>query len=63
MGKDSHDESLLKEIAGTALAASVPQSLRQLIMKDKEELDLSNYYSANDNINVALIGAGGHGNR
>src|SRR6185503_3526772 len=48
-------------IAGTAIAASVPQIIKASGNERAEELKLRNYYSPNDNINVALIGAGGMG--
>ena len=51
----------IKGIAGTALAASVPEIIRASGTERKEELKLRDYYTANDNIQVALIGAGGMG--
>jgi predicted homoserine dehydrogenase-like protein len=60
MGNDSR-RKFIKGIAGTALAASVPQMIRASGIERKEELKLRDYYSANDNIQVALIGAGGMG--
>jgi hypothetical protein len=56
MGNDSR-RKFIKGIAGTALAASVPQMIRASGIEKKEELKLRDYYSANDNIQVALIGA------
>ena len=51
----------IKGIAGTALAASVPEIIKASGTERKEELKLRDYYTANDNIQVALIGAGGMG--
>ena len=51
----------IKGIAGTALAASVPEIIKASDTERKEELKLRDYYTANDNIQVALIGAGGMG--
>jgi len=60
MGNDSR-RKFIKGIAGTAIAATVPQIIRAAGNEKTEELKLRNYYSANDNIQVALIGAGGMG--
>src|SRR5580765_72708 len=60
MGNDSR-RKFIKGIAGTALAASVPQIIKASDVERNEELKLRDYYSANDNIQVALIGAGGMG--
>ena len=60
MGNDSR-RKFIKGIAGSALAASVPQIIKASGNERNEELKLRDYYSANDNIQVALIGAGGMG--
>ena len=60
MGNDSR-RKFIKGIAGTALAASVPQIINASGNERTEELKLRDYYFANDNIQVALIGAGGMG--
>ena len=60
MGNDSR-RKFIKGIAGTALAASIPQVTRASGIERTEELKLRDYYSVNDNIQVALIGAGGMG--
>ena len=60
MGNDSR-RKFIKGIAGTALAASVPQMIRASGIERRDELKLRDYYSANDTIQVALIGAGGMG--
>ena len=59
-GKNSR-RKFIKGITGTALAASVPQLIKASGQQKEEKLKLREYYSANDNINVALIGAGGMG--
>ena len=60
MGNDSR-RKFIKGIAGSALAASVPQIIKASGNERNEQLKLRDYYSANDNINIALIGAGGMG--
>ena len=60
MGNDSR-RKFIKAITGTALAASVPQMIKASGTERTEGLQLRDYYSANDNIQVALIGAGGMG--
>ena len=60
MGNDSR-RKFIKSITGTALAATVPQIIKASGNQGAEELKLRDYYSANDNIQVALIGAGGMG--
>ncbi|HZI52440.1 MAG TPA: gfo/Idh/MocA family oxidoreductase, partial [Chitinophagaceae bacterium] len=60
MGNDSR-RKFIKGIAGTALAASVPQIIKAAANEKTEQLKLRDYYFANDNIQVALIGAGGMG--
>jgi len=59
-GKDSR-RKFIKGIAGTAIVASVPRIIQATGNERKEEIKLKEYYSPNDNINVALIGAGGMG--
>jgi len=59
--KNSSRRKFIKKIAGSALAASVPQLINAGLDNRKEDIKLREYYSANDNINVALIGAGGMG--
>jgi predicted dehydrogenase len=59
MGNDSR-RHFIKGIAGTALAATVPQIIKAR-NDQTAEIKLRDYYSANDNINIALIGAGGMG--
>jgi len=59
-GNDSR-RKFIKGIAGTAIAASVPQIIKATNDERKEEIKLKEYYGPNDNINVALIGAGGMG--
>ncbi len=64
MGNDTFNSSrrkFIEKIAGTALAASVPQIILAAKNNKQEEIKLRDYYTANDNINVALIGAGGMG--
>jgi predicted dehydrogenase len=53
--------SFIQKITGAALAASTPQLLNATAKEKQQEMNLREYYSANDNINVALIGAGGMG--
>src|SRR6187397_2493321 len=60
MGNDSR-RKFIKVITGTALAASVPQMIKASGTERTERLQLRDYYSANDNVQVALIGAGGMG--
>src|SRR5688572_32012629 len=60
MGNDSR-RKFIKGIAGTALAATVPQIIRASGIQKEEKLKLRNYDSVNDNIQIALIGAGGMG--
>jgi hypothetical protein len=60
MGNDSR-RKFIKAITGTALAASVPQMIKASGTERTEGLQLRDYYSANDNVQVALIGAGGMG--
>lgn len=59
-GKDSR-RKFIKSLAGTALAASVPQIIKASGKEKEEQCKLREYYSVNDNVNVALIGAGGMG--
>ena len=59
-GKDSR-RKFIKGLAGTALAASVPQIIKASGKVKEEQCKLREYYSVNDNVNVALIGAGGMG--
>jgi predicted dehydrogenase len=64
MGNVQHGNSrrkFIQKLTGTALAASVPQIIKATGDERQEEIPLRNYYSANDNIQVALIGAGGMG--
>ena len=60
MDKNSR-RRFIKGITGTALAASVPNLIKASGNLKEEKLKLRDYYSANDNINVALIGSGGMG--
>ena len=60
MRNDSR-RKFIKGIAGSALAATIPQIVKASRNERTEQLKLRDYYSANDNINVALIGAGGMG--
>lgn len=57
----SSRRKFIQKITGTALAASAPSILTAASAEKQGKIDLRNYYSANDNINVALIGAGGQG--
>ena len=59
-GKDSR-RKFIKGIAGTALAATVPGIIKASGNEKEELFKLREYYGANDNVNVALIGAGGMG--
>ncbi len=58
--KDSR-RKFIKSLAGTALAASVPGIIKAAGREREEHFELRNYYGVNDNVNVALIGAGGMG--
>ena len=51
-GKNSR-RKFIKGIAGTAIAASVPQIIKATGNERKEEIRLKGYYGPNDNINVA----------
>jgi len=51
----------IQQVTGTALAASVPGIIKATQIERQEEIKLKDYYSPNDNVNVALIGAGGMG--
>jgi len=51
----------IQKIAGSALVAATPNILMAAKQGKEEEIKLKEYYAANDNINVALIGAGGMG--
>ena len=53
--------NFIQKITGAALAASAPQLLNATANEAQQEIRLREYYSANDNINIALIGAGGMG--
>jgi len=57
----SSRRKFIEKIAGTAMAASLPQIIKAGQSGKREDISLRDYYSANDNINVALIGAGGQG--
>jgi predicted dehydrogenase len=59
--KSSSRRKFIQKITGTTLAATVPSLLAATSTGKQEELKLKDYYSANDNINIALIGAGGQG--
>src|SRR5262245_61458340 len=59
-GKDSR-RKFIKGIAATAVAASIPRAIKAFGAERVEEIGLRTYFSANDNIQVALIGAGGMG--
>lgn len=51
----------IQQVTGTALAASVPGIIKATQIEKQEEIKIKDYYSPNDNVNVALIGAGGMG--
>lgn len=57
----SSRRGFLKKMAGAGLAASVPQWIYASGNEKKETIPLRSYYSPNDHIQVALIGAGGMG--
>lgn len=57
----SSRRKFIEKIAGTALAASVPQIINARQSSKQQDIVLREYYTANDNINVALVGAGGQG--
>ena len=59
--KGSTRRKFIQKITGTALAVSAPSILTAKDSEKQEEIRLRDYYSANDNINVALIGAGSQG--
>lgn len=64
MGNSSHHGSrrkFIQKITGTALAAAVPQMINAANKEHQSPIALRNYYSSNDNIQIALIGAGGMG--
>jgi predicted dehydrogenase len=51
----------IHKVAGSVLASSIPGMLKAAGKPEKSEGLLRNYYSANDTIQIALIGAGGMG--
>jgi predicted homoserine dehydrogenase-like protein len=51
----------IKQLTGSALAVSVPSIIKATGKEKEESIGLRDYYSTNDNIQVALIGAGGMG--
>jgi predicted dehydrogenase len=53
--------NFIQKIAGTALATTAPALIKAGNPEKNKEIELRKYYSVNDNINVALIGAGGMG--
>ena len=57
----SSRRKFIQKITGTALAASTPSILTATGLETQKEIRLRDYYSANDTINVALIGAGSQG--
>jgi predicted dehydrogenase len=59
--KSSSRRKFIQRITGTALAASAPSFLIANGSENQQEIVLKDYYSDNDNINVALIGAGSQG--
>jgi predicted dehydrogenase len=64
MNKKSTDNSrrkFIQKIGGTVLASSIPGLLKASGNPENYEGLLRNYYSPNDNIQIALIGAGGMG--
>jgi len=63
MSKGSSSASrrgFIKNVTGTMLASSIPAIIKANSKTQSEPL-LRNYYSSNDNIQIALIGAGGMG--
>jgi predicted dehydrogenase len=57
----SSRRKFIQKITGTALAASAPSILTATGLETQKEIRLRDYYSSNDTINVALIGAGSQG--
>ncbi|HLF45603.1 MAG TPA: Gfo/Idh/MocA family oxidoreductase [Chitinophagaceae bacterium] len=51
----------IQNVSGSMLAASIPDILKASAVSENLNVLLRNYYSANDQIQVALIGAGGMG--
>jgi predicted dehydrogenase len=52
----------IQQLTGTALTASVPYQLIQVaVNQQQEEIEPRSYFSVNDQIQVAIIGAGGMG--
>jgi len=51
----------IQKITGTALAASIPSILPAAGLEKRKAIGLKDYYSSNDTINVALVGAGSQG--
>ena len=52
--------SFIQKIAGTVIASSIP-GLINATENDEQVTLLRKYYKPNDNIQIALIGAGGMG--
>jgi len=64
MGKDSKGNTrrgFIKNIAGSAAAAAIPSISRGADNVLTEKIGLKKYHSANDQVQIALIGAGGMG--
>lgn len=58
---DNSRRKFIHKVAGSVLASSIPGILKAAGKPEKSEGLLRNYYSANDTIQIALIGAGGMG--
>ena len=64
MNKRSADNSrrkFIQKVTGSVLASSIPGMLKASSESENPESLLRNYYSPNDTIQIALIGAGGMG--
>ena len=64
MGRNTTDKSrrkFIQKVAGVALASSIPGILKAATKAENSERMVRKYYSPNDNIQIALIGAGGMG--
>lgn len=64
MNKSSKDNSrrkFIQKVTGSVLASSIPGILKASVSTENSEGLLRNYYGPNDNIQIALIGAGGMG--
>lgn len=60
--KTNSRRKFIQKVTGSVLAASIPGIIKASGKPDKfEGLSLRNYYSPNDNIQIAVIGVGGMG--